>query len=118
MIERRHSNVRMSQVVEFPLTGTMIALAGLVADDPSGTVEEQTKAVLDKIDRFLAEAGTDKSRITHVYVWLPNIADFAAMNTVYDSWVAQGNAPARACVEARLADPRLKVEIQAFALKP
>lgn len=118
MIVRHHSNARMSQIVEYPLSGTMVALAGIVANDPTGSVEEQTRDVLAKIDGFLAEAGTDKSRITHVYVWLPNIADFAAMNSVYDAWVSPGNAPARACVEARLADPRLKVEIQVFALKP
>ena len=117
MIIRRQSNARMSQIVEYPLSGKAVVLSGLVADDPSGTIEEQTADVLGKIDRLLAEAGTDKTHVTHVYVWLPNIGDFAAMNSVYDAWVAPGHQPARACVEARLADPRLKVEIQAFAVK-
>ena len=115
MIERFHSNPRMSLMVSYPLAGRAITLAGLVADDPSGDVREQTAQVLAKIDRLLGEAGADKSHITHVYVWLPSIADFDAMNSVYDAWVSQGNATARACVGAKLADPQLKVEIQAFA---
>lgn len=117
MIQRHHSNNRMSQMVTYPLTGTAVVLSGLVADDPTTNVEGQTAQVLSKIDGLLAEAGTDKSSITHVYIWLPDIADFAAMNSVYDAWVSQGNQPARACVEAKLADPRLKVEIQVFAVK-
>jgi enamine deaminase RidA (YjgF/YER057c/UK114 family) len=117
VIIRRQTNARMSQIVEYPLAGSAVVLAGLVADDPAGTIGQQTADVLAKIDRLLAEAGTDKTHLTHVYVWLPDIADFAAMNAVYDAWVAPGHQPARACVEARLADPRLKVEIQAFAVK-
>ncbi|MGN6551927.1 MAG: RidA family protein [Pararhizobium sp.] len=117
MIIRRNSSPRMSQIVEYPMSGSMVVLAGQVADDPAGDVAAQTANVLAKIDRLLAQAGTDKSRITHVYVWLPDIGDFDRMNAVYDRWVPEGEAPARACVEAKLADPRLKVEIQAFALK-
>ena len=117
MITRHHSNARMSQVVEYPLSGTAVVTAGVVADDASGGIEAQTRNVLDKIDRFLAEAGTDKHHLTHVYVWLTNIGDFAAMNTVYDAWVSTDQKPGRACLEARLADPRLKVEIQVFAVK-
>jgi enamine deaminase RidA (YjgF/YER057c/UK114 family) len=105
-------------MVTYPLGGTAVVFAGLVADDPTGDVKSQTAQVLAKIDRFLEQAGTDKTRITHVYVWLPDIGDFEAMNSIYDAWVAKGHQPARACVEAKLADPRLKVEIQAFAIKP
>ncbi len=117
MIVRRHSNARLSQVVEYPLSGTRVVLAGITADNAAAGVEEQTREVLAKIDMLLAEAGTDKSQVTHAYVWLRDIADFAAMNTVYDAWVSPGNLPARACVEAHLADPRLRVEIQVFAIK-
>lgn len=117
MIVRRQSNQRLSQTVEYPLSGAIVATAGVVADRPDGTIAEQTTEVLAKIDALLAEAGTEKSRITHAYIWLASMGDFAAMNAVYDPWVPPGNAPARACVEARLADPRLKVEIQVFALK-
>jgi enamine deaminase RidA (YjgF/YER057c/UK114 family) len=117
MITRHHSSGRLSQAVEYPLSGTMVVTSGVTAGDPTGSIEAQTKNVLDKIDGFLAEAGTDKHHLSHVYVWLANIADFAAMNTVYDAWVSADNKPARACVETRLADPRLKVEIQVFAVK-
>jgi len=108
----------MSQMVTYPLSGTVVALAGLVADDPTGDIKGQTSQILSKIDRLLADAGTNKASITHVYVWLPDIGDFDAMNSVYDAWVAKGHEPVRACVEAKLADPRLKVEIQAFAIRP
>ena len=117
-IKRHHAGPRMSQIVEVPLTGTMVMLAGLVSDDPALDVSGQTADVLAKIDRYLAEAGTDKSAISHAYIWLADIGDFAAMNGVWDAWVAPGHAPARACVEAKLANPKLLVEIQAFALKP
>lgn len=117
MITRHHSSARMSQVVEYPLSGTAVVTAGVVADDPNGGIEAQTRSVLDKIDRFLADAGTDKHHLTHVYVWLANIGDFAAMNSVYDAWVSADQKPGRACIEARLADPKLKVEIQVFAVK-
>jgi enamine deaminase RidA (YjgF/YER057c/UK114 family) len=118
MIQRQITNQRMSQIVEYPLAGTMVALSGQVSDDPSGSIEEQTRDVLGKIDRLLETAGTDKSRVINAYVWLPNVGDFDAMNSVYDAWVAPGHAPARACVEGRLAHPGLKIEIQVFALKP
>jgi len=104
-------------MVTYPLNGTAVVSAGLVADDPGTDVKGQTAQILAKIDSLLAEAGIDKSRITHIYIWLPDIHDFEAMNSVYDAWVVPGNQPARACFEAKLADPRLKVEIQAFAVK-
>ncbi|WP_181707262.1 RidA family protein [Chthonobacter rhizosphaerae] len=116
-IRRHHTNHRMSQIVEFPLSGTMVALAGQVSTDSTLDVVGQTRNILDRIDTLLAEAGTDKTAITHAYVWLANIDDFAAMNTVWDAWVATGQGPARACVEAKLADPALLVEIQVFAVK-
>jgi enamine deaminase RidA (YjgF/YER057c/UK114 family) len=117
MIERHHGNNRMSTIVTFPLSGEMVVLSGLVADNAEGNVKEQTANILKKIDGFLAEVGTNKGRLTHVYIWLRDVADFQDMNSVYDNWVAKGAAPARACVEARLADPRFRVEIQAFACK-
>ena len=71
--------------------------------------------VKEKIDALLTEAGTDKSSILTATVWLPNIADFAAFNTVWDAWVPVGASPARACVEARLANPSIRVEIAVIA---
>ncbi|TIM31691.1 MAG: RidA family protein [Mesorhizobium sp.] len=117
-IERRLSNQRMSQIVEFPLSGRMVVLAGQVSSNPDLDLAGQTRNILDRIDALLSEAGTDKSAITHAYVWLAHVTDFDAMNAVWDAWVTPGHAPARACVEARLADPRLRIEIQVFAVKP
>lgn len=117
MINRQHSNGRMSQIVQYPLGGTMVVLSGQVSDNPSGSLEEQTQDILDKIDRLLAEAGTNKSNVVQVYVWLASAGDFDAMNVVYDAWVSQGNEPARVCTEGRLADPNLRLEIQALAVK-
>lgn len=117
MIIRRNTNPRMSQSVEFPAGGSIVALSGQVSDQPDADISVQTADILNKIDRLLADAGTDKSHLTNVYVWLASIGDFDRMNEAYDRWVAPGAAPARACVEARLADPRLKVEIQVFAVK-
>ena len=118
MITRQQSNARMSQIVSFPLTGNMVILAGQVADNRSAGIREQSADVLAKIDRLLADAGTDKTAVVSAYVWLPNIGDFDAFNSVWDQWVAAGHTPARACVEAKLADPRLLVEVQVIAVKP
>lgn len=90
-------------------------IAGQVADTSTGSVEVQTREVLAKIDALLAEAGTDKSRMLTMNVYLANIGDFDAMNAIYDTWVDVANLPARATVEARLADPNLRVEMTAIA---
>ena len=79
-------------------------LAGQVASDANASVEAQTSDVLAQIDSLLKDAGTDKSKLLMVNVYLPNMADFAAMNTAYDAWVDKQNLPARATIEARLAE--------------
>ena len=80
-------------------------LAGLTADDTKADVKGQTKQILDKIDKFLKEAGTDKSKILSANIWLTDIGTWSQMNEVWDAWVAPGNTPARATVEAKLANP-------------
>jgi len=90
-------------------------LSGQVASNATASVEDQTKDILGQIDGLLKEAGTDKSKLLMVNIYLPNMADFAAMNSVWDSWVDKNNLPARATVETRLADPNLRVEISAIA---
>lgn len=90
-------------------------VAGQVADTVNGSVEVQTREVLAKIDALLKQAGSDRSKLLSLTVYLPNMGDFAAMNAAYDAWVDTANLPARATVEARLADPGLKVEISAIA---
>ncbi|HWA43436.1 MAG TPA: RidA family protein [Hypericibacter adhaerens] len=111
-ITRLEPGKRMSQAVKHNNT---VYLAGQVASDPSGGIEQQTREVLAAIDRLLAEAGTSKSRLLSCQVILANMGDFAAMNSVYDAWIDPANPPARAAIEARLAAPGYKVEIIAVA---
>ncbi len=102
----------MSQAV---LHNGAVHISGQVADDRKGGIEAQAREVLAKIDALLAEAGTSKSRLVAVNVFLSHISDFDAMNRVYDAWIDPEWPPARACVEARLADPDLRVEMTAIA---
>ena len=111
-ITRYEAGKRMSQVV---VHGNTVYLAGQVATDYNGSIEKQTTEVLATIDKLLAQAGTNKSKVLTIQVILNNIADFAAMNTVYDAWIDPANPPTRACIEARLAHPSLKVEVIAVA---
>ena len=111
-IVRLQVGPRMSQAV---CHGGVVHLAGQVAEDVSLDVSGQTRQVLAAIDRLLAEAGSDKTRILQANVYLADIADFAAMNAVWDAWVPQGQTPARATVEAKLAAPAYRVEIQVIA---
>lgn len=112
MIMRYQKGSRMSQAVSF---GGLVYIAGQVADNRKAGIEAQTVDVLGKIDALLEEAGTDRSKLLAVNVFLPAIVDFDAMNGVYDNRIDPGNPPARACVEARLADPDLRVEVTAVA---
>ena len=112
-ITRSHTNSRMSQIVTH---GDTIYLAGQVGT-PAASVTQQTQDCLDKIDALLAEAGSDKTRILQCTIWLADMADFAEMNAVWDAWVPQGHAPARACGEAKLATPEYLVEFIVVAAK-
>jgi len=113
-IKRHDVATRLSQAVE---TDTMVFTAGIVGDDPNADAAEQTRQILAKIDRYLAAAGTDKSKIVQAQIWVSDIRHYDPMNSVWDPWVSKGNAPARACVEARLANPAWKVEIMVTAAK-
>jgi len=97
--------------------GNTVYLAGLTADDRTLDVKGQTKQILDKIDKFLAEAGSDKSKLLSANIWLTDIKTWSQMNEVWDAWVSPGNTPARATVQAQLADPGLSVEIMVQAAK-
>ena len=112
MIKRLESGPRMSQAV---VHGNTVYLAGQVADDPSMDVAGQTRQILASIDKLLAAAGSDKTRILSTTIYLAEISTFAQMNAEWDAWVPQGHTPARATVEARLAAPQYKVEIQVIA---
>ncbi|WP_428249288.1 RidA family protein [Ferrovibrio sp.] len=111
-IRRIEVGPRMSQAV---VHGNTVYLAGQVASDTSGDTTAQTKVILGQIDKLLAAAGTDKTKILSATIYLPDIADFAAMNAAWDAWVPQGHTPARATVEAKLAAPAFKVEIAVIA---
>ena len=106
-IKRLKAGPRMSQAV---IHNGTVYLAGQVPGDPDKDAADQTRQVLATIDSLLTEAGSDKTRILSAQIFLPNIADFAAMNRAWDAWVAAGKAPARATVEARLANLDWKVE--------
>ena len=114
-IERHEIGPRMSKAV---IHGDTVYLAGIVADSPKGkSVAEQTKNILSQIDGFLALAGTDKTKLLSANIWITDMANFAEMNSVWDSWVSPGNTPARANVEAKLASPDYKVEIMVVAAR-
>lgn len=106
-IERMEIKQRMSKIVKH--NGT-VYLCGQVGNR-GDSIEEQTKECLRRIDALLEQAGTDRTRILQAIVWLADMADFDAMNSVWDAWVPEGHAPARACGEAKLASPELKVEM-------
>ncbi len=106
-IKRLEPGKRMSQAV---IHNGIAYLAGQVGA-PGMSLTEQTTAVLAQIDALLAEAGTDKSRLLTATIWLADMADFAAMNAVWDTWVDPANPPARATGEVKLATPEYRVEI-------
>ena len=113
MIQRIDTNERMSQVV---IHGNTVYTAGQVAlGAPSTSITDQTKNILERIDNYLAEAGTDKTKLLSATIWLSDINDFNEMNAVWDAWVSDGNQPARACVESKLAAPQFNVEIGVIA---
>jgi enamine deaminase RidA (YjgF/YER057c/UK114 family) len=111
-IKRLHVGPRLSQIA---VHGNTVYSGGIVADDPGADAAGQTRQILSRIDQYLAEAGTDKAKIVNATIWLADIKDFAAMNSVWDAWVPKGNTPPRACVEAKLAAPQYKVEIRVIA---
>lgn len=107
-ITRIETGKRMSNAV---IHDGIVHLAGVVGE-PGGDITTQTRDCLAEIDRLLALAGSDKTRILRTQIWLADIAaDFAAMNAVWDGWVPQGHTPARATGEAKLAAPEYRVEI-------
>jgi enamine deaminase RidA (YjgF/YER057c/UK114 family) len=114
-IRRFEVGPRMSQCV---VHGNTVYTAGQVAQGARGaSVAEQTTDILATIDKLLAQAGTDKSRLLTANIWLADIATFDEMNQVWDAWVAPNNTPARATVQAQLAHPDYKVEIMVSAAR-
>jgi len=112
-MERLDTGTRMSQAV---IHGDTVYLAGQVGE-AGAAVADQTRQALAKVETLLARAGSDKSHLIQVTVWLADMADFDAMNAVWDAWLEPGTAPARACGEAKLARPEFSVEIIVVAAR-
>ncbi len=106
-ITRFGTGARMSKGVAF---NGILWVAGQVGQ-PGTSVADQTRTCLAEVDQILADAGTDKTRILSAQIWLADMADFPAMNAVWDEWVPQGHTPARATGEAKLASPDYLVEV-------
>ncbi|MBO6884962.1 MAG: RidA family protein [Marivita sp.] len=106
MIERQEIGTRMSKIVKH--NGTVYLCGQVGAGD---TVTEQTQDCLARVDALLKQAGSSREQILQAIIWVADMADFAEMNAVWDAWVPEGQAPARACGEAKLARPELKVEV-------
>lgn len=113
-ISRYDQSSILSQAVEY---GDTVYLAGVVAKDLKKDVKGQTREVLDEIDRLLAKCGSGKSKVLSATIWVTDIRNRAAMNEMWLAWVDPKNMPARACVEAKLADPNALVEIMVIAAK-
>ena len=113
-ITRHDQSAILSQAVEY---GNTVYLAGIVAKDLNKDVKGQTKEILDEVDRLLAKSGSNKSLVLQCHIWVTDIRNRAPMNEVWTAWVDKSNLPARACVEAKLADPKALVEIMVIAAK-
>lgn len=111
-ITRMETGARMSRIVAH---NKVVYLCGQVADNGEDPIGPQTKSMLDKVDALLEQAGSGRAHMLSATVYLRDIKDFHAMNEVWDAWVPEGCAPARACVEARLAREDLLVEISVIA---
>jgi len=111
-IQRINVGKRLSEAV---VHGNTVYLAGEVPDDGTKDIGGQTEEVLAKIEKMLKQVGSDKAKILSAQIFLPDMKDFAAMNAVWEKWVVAGQTPARATIEARLANPAYKVEIMCIA---
>ncbi|MBL7004749.1 MAG: RidA family protein [Gammaproteobacteria bacterium] len=112
MIKRIETAKRMSRIVKH--NGT-IYLCGQVCKDAEQGIKEQTKSMLEKVDALLEQAGSDRNHILSATIYIKDMKYFSEMNEVWDNWVAEGHAPARACVEAAMAREALLVEISVVA---
>ena len=113
-IIRTEASPVLSKAVEYH---GFVYTAGVVPRDSSGDIKAQTKDVLEQIDALLEAHGTDNTRLLQAHIWLKNMGDRVAMNEVWSNWLPEGEAPVRACVEAKLADPAWLVEIMVTACR-
>lgn len=113
-ITRHEPSKIYSKVVE---ANGFVFTAGIVADDINQDVRGQTRQVLAEIDRLLKLAGTDKTKVVSATIWVADIRSRDAMNEAWNAWTGGENLPGRACIEAKLADPRMLVEIAVIAAR-
>jgi enamine deaminase RidA (YjgF/YER057c/UK114 family) len=111
-IKRIDPGPRLSEAV---VKGNRVFCSGMIPEDTSLDITGQVKQALSEIDSLLAKGGSDKTKILTATIWLADISDFAAMNAEWDAWVVPGQTPARATVQARMSDPKMKVEIMVVA---
>ncbi len=111
-IERVETKKRMSRIVKH---NGVIYLCGQVCEDASKGIKEQTQTMLDKVDDLLIRAGSNRANILSATLYIKDMKFFAEMNQVWDEWVPNGEAPARACVTANMAREELLVEISVIA---
>ncbi|WP_454720886.1 MULTISPECIES: RidA family protein [Cupriavidus] len=112
-LKRAHVGKRLS---EYAIYNGVVYLAGQVAEtDPDADLRGQTREVLGHVERLLEEAGSDKGRILSCQIFLTNVDEIGIMNEVWDAWVVPGATPPRATVEARLANPRYRIEVMVTA---
>ena len=115
MLTRHDTDKRMSQLVEVAAGATLLHFAGQISSDRTLDLDGQTRNILDRLDAMLLKAGSDRTRIVTAMIWLSDIRNRQAFNRIWEAWLPEGHAPARACVEARLAEPSDLVEIQIVA---
>ena len=111
-IQRFNVGKRLSEAV---IHGNTVYLAGEVPDDTSKDIIGQTEEVLERIDQLLKQVGSDKSKLLSAQIFLPDMTDFAGMNVAWEKWIVPGQTPARATIEAKLANAAYKVEIMCIA---
>lgn len=113
-IQRHGTTRRYSDSVVYNGTIYLVEVpANLDAD-----IRGQAANLLESLERLLLQAGSSKSRLLMVTIYLSDMENYAAMNEVWEAWLPEGAAPARACIEARLADPRFKIEVVVTAAAP
>lgn len=113
-LESFDRNARRSRMIA---AGNTLYFAGQVGDDFDADAATQMAQALARIDRLLAEAGSDRSRVVSVTIWLADMADFDAVNAVWDAWVSPDCPPTRACARVEMADPRIRVELLPVAVR-
>jgi enamine deaminase RidA (YjgF/YER057c/UK114 family) len=113
-ITRLQSGAKLSRVVTH---NDIIYLCGQVAKDYEGDIQQQTRTMLERVDEHLAEAGADKTRILSATIYIRDIKQVSEMNEIWAEWLGDSPRPARTCVQAEMANPKILVEITVTAAK-